>query len=216
MIWLLAGLGLMLFSISTCADFALAGTADAGASSSGAPKPSAKVPEQVAPAAPPAAPAKSGAATVAGQFGDWAMLCGDDAKDDKSKEKDKARSGSCSLVQQLVDSSSKKSVFSLTIVYGPRGNLILIVDAPLGVALDRGLEMTLGGQSVQREAFSHCLPAGCQTVLILTDALKEEMRKATEGFLTVYTLSGAPLRVAFSLKGLDEALSALDKRRSPS
>lgn len=84
------------------------------------------------------------------------------------------------------------------------------------MALDKGLEMSLGGQEVQRAAFSHCLPSGCQTVLILSDALKEAMRNAEQGYLTVYVLSGAPLKFGFSLKGFGEALSALDKHRNPS
>ena len=107
-------------------------------------------------------------------------------------------------------------MFNLTVGYGPRGNLVLVVRAPLGIALAKGLELSLGGQTLQRAAFSTCRPNGCQAVLILANDLQQQMRKTEQALLTVYALNGKPFQAAASLKGFGDGLSALDKRRGPS
>ena len=50
--------------------------------------------------------------------------------------------------QLLIDAETKRVAFHLAIAYGPRGNLILVVRAPLGIALVRGLEVAFGAQPV--------------------------------------------------------------------
>ncbi len=115
----------------------------------------AKKPGSEAPKAAPKAPEKP-AASVVKRFGDWALAC--------REAKDKTKPAPCTLVQQLTDANSKKTVFNLTVGYGPRGNLVLVVRAPLGIALAKGLELSLGGQTLQRAAFSTCRPNGCQAL----------------------------------------------------
>ena len=154
-----------------------------------------------------AAPKQTGA-LVAGQFGDWSLVC--------PETEDKTKPASCRLVQRLVEAKSKKTVFHLAVGYGPRGNLILVVRAPLGIALAKGLEFSLGDQTIHRAAFSTCRPDGCQAVLILPNELRQQMRKAEQAWLTAYGLSGKPFQTAASLKGFADGLSALDKRRGPS
>jgi invasion protein IalB len=148
-------------------------------------------------------------ASVVGHFGDWVLAC-------EGSSSDKAKPAPCVLVQRLVETTNKKTVFLLTLGYGPQGNIILTVHAPLGVDLAKGLEVSLGqGQAIHRAAFSACTPNGCQAELILSDDLQQEMRKNEQAVLTVYALDGKLLRAASSLKGLGDGLSALDKRKNP-
>lgn len=169
--------------------------------------PAAAGPGSQAPKTAPKAPAQP-KPEVAGQFGDWALVC--------VESKDNAKPAPCVLVQRLVEASSKKTVFNLTIGYGPQGKLVLIVRAPLGVALAKGVEMSLDPQTVHRAAFNSCLPDGCQAVLVLSSDLQQQMRKTEQAQLTVYGLDGKAFRAASSLKGLGDGLGALDKRRGPS
>jgi invasion protein IalB len=148
------------------------------------------------------------ASAVTGRFGDWAFVC--------SESTDKAKPAPCRLVQKLIDKNSKKTVFSLTVRYGPRGNLVLGMRTPLGAALAKGVEVLVGGQPIQRAAFTTCKPGGCQALLILTNDLQQEMRKAAQAGVTVYALNGEAVQATFSLKGFSEGLGALDKRRGPS
>ena len=59
---------------------------------------------------PKGEPAKAPEVTIAGNFGQWALVCG--------KEKDKEGREPCSLVQALVQRESQKLVFRVTVAYG--------------------------------------------------------------------------------------------------
>jgi len=110
--------------------------------------------------------------------------------------------------QLLIDAETKRVAFHLAIGYGPRGNLILVVRAPLGITLVRGLEVTFGAQPVQRAPFNICLSDGCQAVLILSKPLQEEILKAERTLM--------PYQAVASLKGPGTAIDMLNKRRGPS
>jgi invasion protein IalB len=187
------------------------GSALAGPQGEGpAPAPKAAPPEQATAAskAPTKDAAKKEAVAGGERIGDWTLFC--------PEPKDKTKPASCTLEQLLIDAGTQKVAFHLAMGHGPRGNLILIVRAPLGIALVRGLEVTFGGQAVQRAPFTTCEPRGCQAVLILSPALQQEMRKADKALVTVYAPTGGAFQAAASLKGLGEAIDTLNKRRGPS
>jgi invasion protein IalB len=185
------------------------GAAFAGApadTSSAAPK--SPPTEQAAPKAPAKDAAKEAAEARGERIGDWTLFC--------PEAKDKTKPPSCTLEQLLMDAETKRVAFHLAIGFGPLGNLILVVRAPLGIALVRGLEVTFGNQPVQRAPFNICLSTGCQAVLILSKPLQEEILKAERALITAYAPNGAPYQAAASLNGLGTAIDTLNKRRGPS
>lgn len=164
--------------------------------------------EQAAPKAPAKEAAKEAAKAGGERIGDWTLFC--------PEPKDKEKPPSCTLEQLLIDAETKRVVFHLAIGYGPRGNLIFVVRAPLGIALVRGLEVTFGAQPMQRAPFGICLSNGCQAILILSKPLQDEIVKAERALITVYAPNGSPFQAAASLKGLGPAIDTLSKRRGPS
>jgi invasion protein IalB len=141
-----------------------------------------------------------------GQFGQWGLLC--------SQPKTKDEKPICSLVQALVERDSQKLVFRVTVAYGPKGNLLLKIDSPTGVALQRGLEFSPGEVKIYRLPFQTCVPRGCSAVLLMEDDLKQDLQKAEKGTITVYAVSGQAVRALAELKGFGDGLAALDKRRA--
>ena len=152
-----------------------------------------------------AEPPKPPAVTVAGNFGQWALICG--------KERDKDGKEPCSLVQALVERESQKLVFRLTVAYGPKGNLVLKIDSPTGVALQNGLEFSPDAVKVYRLPFQACTAQGCSALFIMPDDLKQEIGKSAKGTITVYALNGQAVQAATELTGFADGLAALDKRR---
>lgn len=152
------------------------------------------------------APAKGPAAKVAGNFGQWTLVCPEaEAKDGKPP---------CSLVQALVEKDSQKLVFRVTVTYGPKGNLVLKIDAPTGVARQKGLEFSPDAVKIYRLPFQTCLPRGCSAVLLVEDDLKQDLQKSDKGSITVYALDGQAVRAVTELTGFGDGLAALDKRRA--
>ena len=182
---------------------AFAGAPAEGTSSA----PKASPAEQAAPKAPTMDAAKEATQAKGERIGDWSLFC--------PEAKDKTKPVSCTLEQLLIDAETKKVAFHLIIGYGPRGNFIFVVRAPLGIALVRGLEVTFGGQPVQRVPFTTCRVNGCQAVLILSKPLQDEIVKAERALIVVYALSGNTFQATASLKGLGAAIDTLNKRRGP-
>jgi invasion protein IalB len=193
----LAAFGLLLLA----AGGALAQAGDAGSSDA--------VPKAAAPGAPKTAKAadapKPPAVTVAGNFGQWALVCG--------KEKDHDGREPCSLVQALIEHDSQKLVFRITVAYGPKGNLVFRIDGPTGVALQKGLEFSPDAVKIYRLPFQTCFAQGCSAFLVMPDDLKQELGKSAKGTITVYALNGQAVQAVTELTGFTDGLAALDKRR---
>jgi invasion protein IalB len=156
---------------------------------------------------PPKTGAAEPTAKVEGTFGSWTLLCGKESKDKKAKER-------CSLVLPLVEKDTQKLVFRVIVTYGPKGKLVLRVDGPTGVALQRGLEFSPDTKKVYRMPFQTCLPMGCKALLIVSDELKKELSASKQGALTVYALNGKAVQTIATFTGFDKGLAALDKRRA--
>ena len=168
------------------------------------PKPATPDAAKTAKAAPEAP--KPPAAKIAGNFGQWALVCGE-VKDEAGKEP-------CSLVQALIEHDTQKLVFRLTVAYGPKGNLVLRIDSPNGVALQKGLEFSPDAVKVYRMPFQTCLAQGCSALLVMADDLKQDLQKSPKGTITVYALNGQAVQAVTELTGFADGLAALDKRRA--
>jgi invasion protein IalB len=160
--------------------------------------------------APTPAPAPNGAPNAAqsqtkveGSFGSWTLLCGKEGDEKAAKER-------CSLVLPLVEKETQKLVFRVIVTYSPQGKLVLRVDGPTGVALQRGVEFSPDTKKIYRMAFQTCLPMGCKALLLVSDDLRHELAAAKQGAITVYALNGKPVQTVTSLEGFAQGLAALD------
>jgi invasion protein IalB len=158
----------------------------------------------------PAAPETQGAAPkpqakVEGSFGNWTLLCGKEAKNTSER---------CSLVMPLVEKKSQKLVFRVIVTYGPENKLVLRVDSPTGIALQRGLEFSPDTEKIYRMAFQTCLPMGCKALLLMPDDLKKDLIASKQGAITVYALNGKAVRTVTSLAGFAKGLAALNKHHA--
>lgn len=180
----------------------------ASAQTGGQAEPGGAVPKPPTPGAAKDAKAAADkpAAKVAGTFGQWTLICGE--------ANAKTEAPLCSLVQSLIEKESKQLVFRVALAYGPKGNLVLRIDGPTGVALQKGLEFSPDAVKIYRLPFQTCLPRGCTAVLLVEDDLKQDLQKSPNGTITVYALDGQAVRAAAELTGLAEGLAALDKRRA--
>lgn len=178
------------------------------AQTGGQAEPGGAVPKPPAPGAAKNAEDTARAPTVKvpGNFGQWALMC--------SEAKAKTEAPSCSLVQALVEKDSQKLVFRVSLAYGPKGNLVLRIDAPTGVALQKGLEFSPDAVKIYRLPFQTCLPRGCTALLLVEDDLKQDLQKSDKGIITVYALDGHEVRALAELAGFADGLAALDKRRA--
>ena len=141
---------------------------------------------------------------MAGSYGNWTLLCGKEGQDKKAKER-------CSLVLPLIEKETQKLVFRVILTYGPKGKLVLRVDGPTGIALQRGLEFSPDTQKLYRMPYQTCLPMGCKALLIVEDELRKELTNSKQGSITVYALNSKAVRTVAAFDGLSAGMKALDK-----
>jgi len=183
------------------------GTVLAQSGGSSAAKKSAKPPSAAQGAKAQAAANPQGAAApqakIAGSFGNWTLLCG--------KEGDKTER--CSLVLPLVAKETQKLVFRVIVTYGPQGRLVLRVDGPTGIALQRGIEFSPDMRKIYRLPFQTCLPMGCKALILVEDDMHKKIAKSKEGSITVYALNGKAMKTMTALDGFAAGMKALDNRQ---
>jgi len=149
---------------------------------------------------PPGKPAPQ--AKVEGSFGNWTLLCGKEGGDTAEER--------CSLVLPLIEKETQKLVFRVILTYGPQGKLILRVDGPTGVALQRGIEFSPDTRKIYRMPFQTCLPMGCKALLIVQDDMRKELAGSTQGSITVFALNGKAVKTLTALDGFSAGMKALD------
>jgi invasion protein IalB len=188
--------------------FAVCGAAleqQSSGSSSAAKKSVPAKPEATAKPSP--GPTAEPSAEVVGSFGSWTLLCGKEGKDASER---------CSLVLPLVEKESKKLMFRVVLTYAPRGELVLRVDSPTGLALQRGVEFSPDTKKTYRMPFQTCLPMGCKALLLVSDDLRKELAASAKGSITVYALNGKAVHMLTAFTGFADAMTALDKHHTAS
>jgi invasion protein IalB len=144
-------------------------------------------------------------AKVVGSYGNWTLLCGKEGDANDAKER-------CSLVLPLIEKESQKLVFRVIVTYGPQDRLVLRVDGPTGIALQRGIEFSPDTQKIYRMPFQTCLPMGCKALLLIQDDLRSEMLASKQGSITVFALNGQAVKAVAALDGFADGMKALNKQ----
>lgn len=146
-------------------------------------------------------------ARVSGSYGNWTLLCGKEGDPKTAQER-------CSLVLPLIEKKTQKLIFRVILVYGPKGRLVLRVDGPTGVALQRGVQLATDSGKAYTMPFQTCLPMGCKALYLVPDEMRQDLTKSTKATIVVYALNGKQIQTVAELEGLPLGLEALDKKRT--
>ena len=108
---------------------------------------------------------------------------------------------------------TNKQILHVAIGYPPnQSEPVMILSAPLGVALQPGIEMKIDEGTARRIPFSVCTNKGCQAGMKLDEAALSELRKGNQAEMVFGDLQRHGVKVPVSLKGLTKALEALNKK----
>ena len=171
------------------------------------PKPArvAAAPQSQQPARPqsPAPPARPQLQiTKQATYGDWIYTCV------------KAPTGGetrCAISQQLSDAKTKQPLFMWRIAQDGKGGLVGEWETRSGVLVDRGIVMETGTEKPVTIPFQACLPQACTAVAKLTPEVIAAIGKAQSASATVFPAGGKPVKLGLSVKGLSDALAALQQ-----
>lgn len=124
---------------------------------------------------------------------DWTLRC---------VQPEGAPAEQCILVQDVKNPSTEQPVMQVAAGYwGPERRRGLVITLPLGVILQQGIELQIDGQSQTRTPYVTCPPNGCQSHVLLDDALLAKLKGGSRGTIIFTDPLGRPEQVNFSLSG---------------
>jgi len=144
-------------------------------------------------------------------FGDWSYRCLANAVPGKPQVT------SCFVQQQLVLSNNGhiNPLLTLTLFKGATKGLTMNIITPLGVALRAGVEISVDSEKPASSSYSFCNSNGCVVLGAPAFPLTKDARTGKVGHAKIGLMNDKPLTINFSLKGLTQALAALDSGTLP-
>jgi invasion protein IalB len=123
----------------------------------------------------------------------------------------KCRDNGCVAKQVLANPNKPGILYSSEIAMVDDGQRIaMTLSFPLGIYLPRGIGVKVGDET-RDIPMTVCLPAGCQALVVVDDALSAALSAEDSFAVRFYTTSEKPAEVVFSLNGFDAAIESLTK-----
>ena len=157
-------------------------------------------PTQSAQAAEPQLP--PGATTE--KIEDWTLFCQADATGKK-----------LCFATQDIRRPEGGLLFALIAGYDVNASRTMLVRAPLGVQLDKGVEFKFGETQQDAFEFEACGNGSCDAVLTITDAGFSKLTEAGSFELAYTRGDGVRVPATVSMKGLAKAYESIEKPPAP-
>jgi len=133
-------------------------------------------------------------------FGDWLYTCVEPPGGDPIR---------CAISQEISRAETNTILFLWRIAEDGSGGLVSYWQTPTDIHVDRGLTLDAGTPKPLTIPFQTCTTKGCQATAKLGSDFLQTLSTTTKAKVTLYLLTGRGVAIDLSVKGLPEALSAL-------
>lgn len=133
-------------------------------------------------------------------YGDWVYTC---------LEAPGSKAVRCSIAQQLAGSKTKGAIFSWRIGQDGKGGLVSVWQTPRTVLLNRGITVDAGWPKPIAIPFETCGQRFCRAVAGLKPDYVAMLATAEKATVTIVLRDGKAVNLGLSVKGLGDALAAL-------
>lgn len=156
------------------------------------------------------------------KYNDWYYRCIEQKADKKSPARQCEVLQVAQVKSPSADKTSKKAaqnVSVLTLAFSKglpdkkskKRAVLLTVLTPLNIHLPSGFELTVDKNKPIKNVYRNCNQAGCWVNAQLSARDMKRLKKGKFGLGQMRLLNGQNVRIKFSLKGLGQALAALEK-----
>ena len=132
-------------------------------------------------------------------FDDWRVVCVE--RDESPRQ--------CSMTQTLVQNNPRRQVFRWLVGVNQEGEMVDILNAPLGVLLGPGMEVSVEGEDPVTVAYNVCGRRWCQGPLPTSDEVRGRMTAGVPVHVVYSNARGQRLRMEVTVRGYREALNYL-------
>jgi invasion protein IalB len=126
----------------------------------------------------------------------------------------------CEAVQIAQTKQGEETINLLTLslsetVQDKKKSTVLTVLAPLNIFLPAGLDLTVGSGKPVTLQYRNCNNAGCWIQHVIDDKMLAALKNGETGFAKLRLINGQNLNIKFSLKGLKDAIKAMQDGKAP-
>ena len=159
---------------------------------------------QNSPAEPAVANTGPPQGAVRGQHGEWQIVCRPPPPGSKAEV--------CAMSQGATDIRDENLGIQIYFQKFATGEFVFRVFTSLGVYLPRGIELRVDDESLWTIAFIRCLPVGCMTQHVLSEAETKKLLSGKTGILIFFRTpeKGGGVGVPIDLSGFADAYAALN------
>ena len=116
----------------------------------------------------------------------------------------------CEMLELRVAKKTGQRILGFLMAYAPSNNAhVMQISVPLGVSLQNGLVINSDTFKSPVIKFRRCDQGGCYVESAVGDDVIGQLAKATNAKIQIVSVDGKRFDLAFSLKGFNEAHSAL-------
>jgi invasion protein IalB len=134
-------------------------------------------------------------------FDNWTLTCVEYAEA-RGKQ-------TCAATLQMVQAKSRQVLLAWTVGIGGDGRPVLTIQAPTGILIAPGIEVTLGKAKPRRIAFTSCDTGHCTASTPLDDALVRELGAADMAEVDIQAMNGNNVQFKMPIKGFEKAYAGL-------
>jgi invasion protein IalB len=134
-------------------------------------------------------------------FDNWTLTCVEYAEA-RGKQ-------TCAATLQMVQAKSRQVLLAWTAGLGGDGRPVLTIQAPTGILIAPGVEVTLGKAKPRRIAFASCDTGHCTASAPLDEALVRELSAADVAEVDIQAMNGNNVQFKLPIKGFDKAYAGL-------
>jgi invasion protein IalB len=140
--------------------------------------------------------------TVKSKHGDWEIACKPPPRGAKNEI--------CAMIQTVADENDINVVISVHVQKYSNGTRVLRVYAPSGVALTKGLGISIDDKSMVQTGYTRCAEYGCLAQIQPDDKLIDLLKSGKKALVVIYRTEEEALGIPISLNGFAPALAALN------
>jgi len=136
-------------------------------------------------------------------FENWAVTCNEFAAAPRAKR--------CSALLQILQQNTNQVVFTWTLAFDERKQLIAVMQTPTGVIIPPGVELRVGKIPAQKIPFTSCDPGRCIATATVDANLVREMTTSPTAEAVIQGSQGNTVQFNIQMKGFDRAYAALSR-----
>jgi invasion protein IalB len=141
--------------------------------------------------------------TEISRFDGWVVTCNEFEGGPKTRE--------CSALLEITQQKTNRVVFTWTIAFNNKKQVVALFQTPTGVIIAPGIELRIGKSPERKIPFTSCDTGRCVATTVVDANMLHEMTTSPTAQAVIQGSQGSRVEFNIEMKGFDKAYAALSR-----